>query len=117
MPIVILNGDEAPPPYKDIAPPAYEEALQMPKATEPHEEAAYSNFETLHSGSNFNSNQGTSQSSLQSNTESDTVEPDPGDIGSSQSNLASNIGQATRQPNVATNVQPATGHSTEQTQV
>lgn len=36
---------------------------------------------------------------------------------SSQSNLARNIGQATRQPNIATNVQPATGHSTEQTQV
>lgn len=117
MPIVILNGDEAPPPYKDIAPPAYEEALQMPKATKQHEEATYSNFETLHSGSNFNSNQGTSQSSLQSNTEPDTVESDPGDIGSSQSNLARNIGQATRQPNIATNVQPATGHSTEQTQV
>lgn len=117
MPIVILNGDEAPPPYKDIAPPAYEEALQMPKATEQQEEATYSNFETLHSGSNFNSNQGTSQSSLQSNTEPDTVESDPGDIGSSQSNLARNIGQATRQPNIATNVQPATGHSTEQTQV
>ncbi|XP_062593716.1 uncharacterized protein LOC134255220 [Saccostrea cucullata] len=111
MPIVILNGDEAPPDYKDIAPPAYEEALQMPKATD---EATYSNVGSINNqaDSNLNRNQATSQNSLHSNTEAATnqsnsnIAADP-----SQPGLVSNTEQATSQTNIASILQPKASHS------
>ncbi|XP_022297331.2 uncharacterized protein LOC111106801 isoform X1 [Crassostrea virginica] len=123
MPIVILNGDEAPPAYKDIAPPAYEEALQMPKATESHDEATYSNIGNLNNQSALDGSHASSNSSLTGSV--DAVETSPGNTQSSQSNRPPNeathghlaTSHISRQPNDATTGSSATVHSTEQTQV
>lgn len=123
MPIVILNGDEAPPAYKDIAPPAYEEALQMPKATESRDEATYSNIGNLNNQSTLDGSHASSNSSLTGNV--DAVETSPGNTQSSQSNRPPNeathghlaTSHISRQPNDATTGSSAAVHSTEQTQV
>ncbi|XP_061195363.1 uncharacterized protein LOC133203609 isoform X1 [Saccostrea echinata] len=122
MPIVILNGDEAPPDYKDVAPPAYEEALQMPKATE---EATYSNMGTISNQSevNLSRNQATSQNSLSGNMESTTNQSNSNmesttnqsnsnmEEDSSPPDLVSNTEQPTSQTNIASNLQPKANHS------
>lgn len=107
MPLVILNEDDAPPDYKDIAPPAYEQALKMPKAIEAQDEATYSNIETLNNDSNLMSNSATSQSSITGNTEVARNQSNSNvDSDSSQSDLASGAEEGRSPPDLATSNTP-----------